>query len=159
MYIMNCYRCQAQIVNNAVVCGYCGTPVQRFNTQHNHNPPPYAPMHGVPRTDDAQSAAWAFFGWIMTHLTALVPLIMLCIWRRDYPKRSVSIFRGVLISFATNMVFLIMAGLFFVVAVSSADDYIAMIWMMLAFYSAISFISYSVWGGIICIVYACIRPK
>jgi len=150
---MFCCNCGNQLNPNAVVCVACGVATQNFMPfTHQISP-------GIPKPDDQAGSGWGLFGFFMMYVTAIAPLILICVWRNDYPKRTKSIFYGVLTSLIVNFTAVIIC-VFIVVLLTAGildDNYLALLWFMIAIYAGIIFFSLSIWGVIVSIIYTAIK--
>lgn len=154
---MFCCNCGNQLNPNAVVCVACGTATPNF-ASFTQAPP------NIPKADDKESSGWSMLGFFMMYVTAIVPLVLICVWRSDYPKRARSIFHGVLASLILNLIAVMICGIIFLVLlphtanVSFFDDsfYLAM-WWVISIYAGFIFFAWAVWSTIVCVVYAAVK--
>ena len=70
--------------------------------------PQYYYVHAKPvNPQDARSGGWAFLSVVLTMLTTFVPLILYVLWKDEFPQRSQSILKGMIIGFIITAVLVV----------------------------------------------------
>ena len=118
---MFCIQCGKQLNPSAVICVGCGSATPNFGAVQSRS------SCGV---TDQGGIGWgllgfflSFIGFMFSFVTSILPLIFICIWKREFPRRTRSIFRGVLVDFIITVVVGILCVIGFIVGLTMLPPY------------------------------------
>ncbi|MCL2370615.1 MAG: hypothetical protein FWC80_05250 [Firmicutes bacterium] len=106
----------------------------------------------ISTSDDQGGFLWGFIGYLTSLLSIIVPLLLICLWRKDYPKRTRAIFLGVLTNFLISLFLIPIVGFFLVVYTDAVFiDFVLFVFVASVFVS--------LWFLATALIYKAIKPR
>ena len=115
---MYCTHCGKECNNHAVVCVGCGVPIEGANFGNAQR----VGVKTIPSPDDSGGFLWGFLGFILSFASSLiVPIILVVVWRDEYPKRTNAIIKGIIadVIFTVLMVMIVLLIVFVAIFIYS----------------------------------------